>query len=396
MGVTRFIQDANPEMPSPPPWRGCPPPESVSAMTDGADSCGELDTPFVRSVFRLMMQRAVLMATAVGLVHSLVFLCLGEPAWQWSMIFALSSLPCYSLLSPQRSFAVFCTGLLVFVGIIDTTAVGFALYFGREAGFQFLLISFFPFIAISGRIGFTMKWLLMVLHAALLVYLDKQLSAQGATTLSPYLISILRAINIGVLACLLAGLIMHYFRIATELHSALERHASTDALTGLANRRRIQTAALDAAADSRRHGYPLSLLLFDLDHFKRINDSYGHASGDAVLRHIAQILQVDLRSADRVGRWGGEEFLLLLPHTDLDGARQVAERIRQRVLNLPPLVGGKFVPLSATLGVATMSPTELVEETLARADFALYEGKYAGRNRVVTAEASSPHQVPRH
>lgn len=372
------------------------PPHSAVAAADEKDNDNESDTPFVRSIFRLMMQRAVLMAIAVGLIHSLILLGLGEPAWQAAAMFALASIPFHTLLSPQRSFAVFCTALFGFVCIVGLAVVNFALHFGREAGFHFLLISFFPFIAISGRIGYTMKWLLLALHAVMLVYLDKQIGARGVTTLGPYLISVLRAINLGVLACLLAGLVMHYFRIATGLHSELERHASTDALTGLANRRHIETAALQAAADSRRHGYPLSLLLFDLDHFKRINDSFGHAGGDAVLRHIAQILQVDLRSADRVGRWGGEEFLLLLPHTDLDGARLVAERIRQRVLALPPLLGGKQVTLSATLGVATMSPAEPLEETLARADFALYEGKYAGRNRVVAAETGPPQQAPRH
>ncbi|TDR42595.1 diguanylate cyclase (GGDEF)-like protein [Tahibacter aquaticus] len=383
-------------MPSPRVTRRCPPQDNANAVADEAAGEHESDTPFVRTIFRMMMQRAVLMAIAVGLIHSLVFLGLGEPVWQATLIFTLACLPFHSLLSAQRPFGVFCASLFGFVCIIDAAVVYFALHFGREAGFHFLLISFFPFIAISGRIGYTMKWLLMLLHALLLVYLDKQISVQGMTTLSPYLISVLRAINLGVLACLLAGLVMHYFRIATGLQYELEQHASTDALTGLANRRRIQAATLEAASDSRRHGYPLSLLLFDLDHFKRINDSYGHASGDAVLRHIAQILQVELRSADRVGRWGGEEFLLLLPHTDLDSARLVAERIRQRVLNLPPLVGGKFLTLSATLGVATMLPAEPVEETLARADFALYEGKYAGRNRVVAAEATAPEQVPRH
>jgi diguanylate cyclase (GGDEF)-like protein len=136
-------------------------------------------------------------------------------------------------------------------------------------------------------------------------------------------------------------------------------------------------------ARARRLGGDFSICMFDIDHFKDINDSHGHAAGDAVLKHFAFLAGIGLRTVDVFGRYGGEEFLLVLPDTGLGGARMAAERVRSGIegAGFPQVPADRRV--SVTIGVASLRQDESVEDLLARADRALYEGKAAGRNRVV-------------
>ena len=157
----------------------------------------------------------------------------------------------------------------------------------------------------------------------------------------------------------------------------LERFALTDSLTGLANRRGGDDAAQREASRTRRAGRPMSFLLADIDHFKRVNDSYGHAEGDRVIRDVAATLAYCLRSSDVAARWGGEEFLAVLPDADLARAQQVAERVRAAV---ELIVGEPLVTVS--IGCAQLEANERVEAAIGRADAALYQAKAAGRNQV--------------
>ncbi|NWF99673.1 MAG: GGDEF domain-containing protein [Thermoanaerobaculaceae bacterium] len=158
-----------------------------------------------------------------------------------------------------------------------------------------------------------------------------------------------------------------------------ERASRTDPLTGIKNRRGFLEACDEALRRHRRSGQPVSIILADLDCFKRVNDALGHAAGDGVLKQIAKQLVGSLREQDTVGRWGGEEFVVLLPDTDLAGAFQVAEKLRQTVANLGMPAGAGSLTLS--LGVAQYRPGTDIEETIARADRALYRAKEEGRNR---------------
>ncbi len=158
------------------------------------------------------------------------------------------------------------------------------------------------------------------------------------------------------------------------------RQAFSDYLTGLPNRRALHCAAAREMARARRNGRPMCVLLADIDYFKAINDDFGHAQGDAVLRVIAATLSAHIRATDTVARWGGEEFALLLPETDLAAARVVAEKCRIAVqalsTNLPRSI-------TITLGVSEIHLSDSIEAALERADAALYAGKASGRNRVV-------------
>lgn len=174
-------------------------------------------------------------------------------------------------------------------------------------------------------------------------------------------------------------------KFSAELRSAMEglrQAANTDPLTGLHNRRAMDQH-LGALWDGQ-DGTPLSVLMLDIDHFKRINDTYGHACGDLVIRGVAEALHHCLRAEDRAFRYGGEEFLVLLPNTPLEGAMSVAESIRCRIeqLHMAHHDGG-LMHCTVSLGVASRHAQEDCHSLFQRADRALYQAKQHGRNRVV-------------
>jgi len=167
-----------------------------------------------------------------------------------------------------------------------------------------------------------------------------------------------------------------------EANRELTVETHTDALTGIMNRRAIFERLEEEVGRAAREGATLSVGMLDLDHFKRVNDTFGHAVGDEVLREVVRVAASVLRSYDSIGRVGGEEFLVILPQAPGAGARNALERIRTAVAATPVSVGGESIPMTVSLGGAAWGgePTaELVE----RADTALYEAKNAGRDRVV-------------
>ncbi|MBH9579552.1 GGDEF domain-containing protein [Inhella proteolytica] len=171
-----------------------------------------------------------------------------------------------------------------------------------------------------------------------------------------------------------------------QLNQALariEELATRDALTGLYNRRHAQSLLEQAWQRRQRGGSPFCVALIDLDHFKRVNDYHGHAAGDAVLCAFAHCAEQGLRTTDTLARWGGEEFLLLLDHTDTFGALQVLERMQAAVAQLLVPVGEELLRVGFSAGLAASQPDETLPKMLERADQALYRAKAEGRGRVV-------------
>lgn len=171
-------------------------------------------------------------------------------------------------------------------------------------------------------------------------------------------------------------------------NNQLALQAATDPLTGVANRRHFVERFGEELARRQRAGTPLSLLAVDIDHFKRVNDSYGHAVGDATLIAFTARVREQLRAADLVGRIGGEEFSVLLPDVGRDQASKAAERIRAAMANQPVVVGAVSLVVTVSVGVAEFGPDgETIESLMRVADERLYRAKAEGRNRVVAAAA---------
>ena len=189
---------------------------------------------------------------------------------------------------------------------------------------------------------------------------------------------------------------MGYMAIALTFHATLLgivvgrilsdlRHRSRhDGLTGLLNRRAMEEALFSQMQRSRRTGEPFTVLMLDLDHFKTINDCHGHAAGDRALKHTAAALKAELREVDAVGRFGGEEFLVVMPGATVETALPVAERLRTALISDPPSIDDATLLLSASIGIAQWrEPAEEPSRLLMRADAALYNAKVRGRDRVV-------------
>jgi diguanylate cyclase (GGDEF)-like protein len=169
---------------------------------------------------------------------------------------------------------------------------------------------------------------------------------------------------------------------------SLYQQASTDGLTGLASRRYLDQRLADEMAFATRNGTPLSVILIDLDDFKRLNDTHGHQAGDEVLREIGTILRESVRRFDVSGRYGGEEFILALPETETEGALVVAENVREKVKKHRFVDPKAPLPVTVTLGIATF-PTHAADlhSLIGAADMALYEGKRAGKDRYQVAKS---------
>jgi two-component system, cell cycle response regulator len=176
---------------------------------------------------------------------------------------------------------------------------------------------------------------------------------------------------------------------AEELRRSAEAASEmsmTDALTGLLNRYGLHRALQRELSEARRYARPLSCLLIDIDFFKAVNDTYGHAAGDAALQQAARVIAESVRGSDVVCRYGGEEFLVLAPETGLDGARALAEKIRQSFTSRLFGDAGRVFPLTLSSGVAQLAPDESGNDMIARADEALYHAKQTGRDRVEAAQ----------
>ncbi len=169
--------------------------------------------------------------------------------------------------------------------------------------------------------------------------------------------------------------------VETSYHEEIYRMTIIDGLTGAFNKRYFMEALEREMSRSQRYGRPLSVLMFDIDHFKRVNDTYGHLAGDYVLQALARVISTRARREEIFARFGGEEFVILLPETEKEGAMELAEQLRRRVGDYDFVFEGEEIPITISVGVATIHGDSLSENELIKlADDKLYEAKKAGRN----------------
>jgi diguanylate cyclase (GGDEF)-like protein len=235
-------------------------------------------------------------------------------------------------------------------------------------------------------------WTIMTLGlAGLFLMTDKPISMPYGTLLERFATMSVFALTIG--RCMFLGIFSSSMRQSLynsglklkEAYRRIEELAELDELTGSYNRRCIMRMLDEEITRARRTGTPCSIALIDLDWFKRINDSYGHPTGDEVLRTFAITTFANIRTIDRFGRYGGEEFLLVLPDTAAEGAAQILERLRLIISDLDWSAFSPGMRVTISAGVTALHPDETPDTFLARADGALYSAKARGRNQIACA-----------
>ncbi|MBP7693502.1 MAG: GGDEF domain-containing protein [Anaerolineales bacterium] len=285
------------------------------------------------------------------------------------------------------------TALLIGVLEVVTHAIFAVLYTGWESGFHYYILSLTPLIFYSPAWQYPLKITLTALLGLVYSILHSLTwMAVPWVVVDPLQIHFTGILNIFTLFVVFGAVAAYYRLAATTAEAALQavnqtldRQARTDPLTHLANRRHMQLSLELAIAEYRRRQMVFSVVLCDIDNFKAFNDCYGHEAGDRALAAVAGLLQSSLRGQDEVARWGGEEFLLLLPGTRLESARLAAERIREKAAAVQLPMGLDTVKITLTFGVAEYAAEPDASPCLQRADTALYQGKHQGKNQVVAA-----------
>ncbi|PWQ93531.1 sensor domain-containing diguanylate cyclase [Leucothrix arctica] len=245
-----------------------------------------------------------------------------------------------------------------------------------------------PYLIANSAANYALRGMKQVVHGLSLVFITTMLvfifrdqpavtQADSIELLSPFLYLIIVTHYMGHLS---------YMRGVSLLRRKIdaEETSKLDFLTGLNNRRSMFDKARLNDKDPKANDHDTTLIMADVDHFKRVNDTHGHNHGDAVLIQVSELIKSSLRGTDVVARWGGEEFLVLLTKTNIEQGVSVAENIRETIANKPFIYDGVEHKVTLTLGIATYGANSNFEETIQRADKALYEGKESGRNRVVT------------
>ena len=352
------------------------------------DAQGRRSQRGVNGVFWRLMTRVALVAGCAHLVFCGLFLAAGAMTMAAANVLSVCLFAAsHALLRRRRNtWAVF---LIVSEIVLHATVAVLAI--GWESGFHYYLVLVPPVIMFSPTRSRPRQLAFAVSICALYLGLDAfARNTSPLDQITPEVQNWLRYFNVSVTFALLIFLAESYYRLVKRAQHQLHQAATTDPLTSLYNRRRITEIYQYERVQRKRECTPLSFVLCDIDHFKRINDQWGHDGGDQVLLAVAKALKDGLREQDSIGRWGGEEFLIVMPHTDVAGAMLAAQRLRERVAAMKMDLGGLEVSIGMTFGVATQGEHEDPGAAIKRADMALYQGKANGRNQVV-----GEHQLPR-
>ncbi|NPA52718.1 MAG: diguanylate cyclase [Aquificae bacterium] len=244
-------------------------------------------------------------------------------------------------------------------------------FFFSETLFPWIIL--FPLISIVlvGIQSATIYTFLVAIYVVFILSLKREY-------ISPYQVQFYFEVGITYFTSFVIGAV--YETLNRFFYNQLKKQAVKDFLTGLFNRRYFEEILKWEIELSKRYNHPLSIILLDIDNFKKVNDMYGHQVGDRVLREIADVLKKNIRSSDIAARYGGEEFVILLPETDVEGAVKVAEKLRTQIQNLKP----NGIEITASFGVTKLFGDDTVETFIKRADTALYQAKRKGKNRVIS------------
>ena len=353
----------------------------------------------LRARQRRQIQAMIAASYLVDALVLLIYAQAGTIAPTVSSAFAvcgLLSVACYMVLSETGFTERFKDHYFVAPQLIVSTAILLAFaYIASEVGMMFLCTLFVVFN--FGSLRSTPRqtaifWTAMALGlAGLFLLTDKPISMPHGTylerfaTMSVFILTIGRCMFLGIFSSAMRQSLYQSGLKLKQAYKRIEELAELDELTGSFNRRCIMRMLDDEIARAHRSRTPCSIALIDLDWFKRINDSYGHPTGDEVLRTFAITVFANIRNFDRFGRYGGEEFLLVLPDTLGDSAANILDRLRAIIAGLDWSAFSPDMRVTISAGVATLRPDETEDSLLARADNALYAAKARGRNRIASA-----------
>ncbi|MFK7966031.1 MAG: GGDEF domain-containing protein [Burkholderiaceae bacterium] len=263
------------------------------------------------------------------------------------------------------------------------------LLLGWSSAYYLYLILAVPGLQLSAPRG-QAKWrLLGIILLFLALYITSSLVGPQAP-IGQFETMIVASLNYLVIIGFFQSSAAAYRNTVRRAEKKLREQATTDELTGLSNRAHFQSRATTEVARARREGSSVGLLLADVDHFKRVNDRYGHEAGDTTLKEIAKILQEGLREVDILARWGGEEFLILLPGSSAVRSYEVAERLRASIAEKSFAAKANAFSATISIGTASLDDNEELDAAISRADQALYRSKSNGRNLVTASSSDEP------
>jgi len=286
---------------------------------------------------------------------------------------------CLALLKRKHYSPVIFLAWLEITGhaLLATRAVGW------DGGFHYYLLVIIPLIFASVAKETGRKIILMGLVSIIYILMDNFLrNITPLTLVNDDIISLIRYANIIITFSFLGYVAYFYINTADKAENRLFRLATTDPLTGLFNRRHQVDVIEYERKQFKRSGKTFSFILADIDDFKAINDIHGHDAGDRILINISKLLLRTLREQDSTARWGGEEYLILLPNTPLDQAVEIAERIKQAITSDNINNNGNNISLTITMGISEYRNGESIDACIMRADEALYRGKKNGKDRI--------------
>lgn len=342
-----------------------------------------LNTDATEYLFRRLMTRIAVLAGLMHCAFALLFALADVVILAWVNVV---SVLCYVAVFWAARTLWAKTAWSLAIGEIVLHAMIASYLIGWNVGFHWYVMLIPPVIMVSPLLLGRIKLPAAVAFIGVYIGLDVGLREhQPLFQLDAVVINTLYYFNLVTIMAVMVLLAAIYFQLVVNNDQRLRQMAITDPLTKLHNRRSIESY-VQHWLQTQTDPATLSFLLCDLDHFKHINDVHGHHAGDQVLVAVANVLQQSVREQDMAARWGGEEFLLMLPDVPTPTAMSVAERIRAAIESLDIRHGNQRLPVSVSVGVCTRQPKETFAQSISRADRALYQAKDQGRNCVVLDE----------
>ncbi|MCL5042803.1 MAG: GGDEF domain-containing protein [Gammaproteobacteria bacterium] len=326
-----------------------------------------------------MAKRVTQIAGSVDVAFFFLFHALGSPILAWVNIASVAIyVAAYYALKRRRN--QLASGL-IWAEVVLHSALG-TLLIGWDSGFHYYLLMFIPAICLSTPI----RWVFPCLLGLLAYYIGLDAMMRVMDPIEPIhdlALYIVHVFNLTVVFAMFSYLSLFYVNVVVSAQRKLRLMATTDPLTRLLNRRQMKFMLELEIERFRRSEHPVGLLLLDVDHFKQINDSHGHETGDKVLETLASLLRDHLRAQDLVARWGGEEFLIAMPNSDSEATTQAAERIRKAVAGFDwRQLTGEQTAVTVSIGATQLTAEDEISRLISRADKALYQCKHQGRNQV--------------